>query len=866
MNFRKLFTTIIGAASISLASAQSPGPNCLSAVSVPGSGISSVFTQSSPNGWLSFVANEANKVVALSNAGGASDFKIKKLTVAAGTCNSLTPLGSDTMDAGDDTLLVVNLTGLTIGNTYFLRTVMQTGTDCPTCNSPGQAFFRIGISTTITPCNACPTPTCNMVCNGGFESISALPTGPSYPLGQDEVLLACNWSSALNTPDLFNTGSAPSTQVSIPTNAYGCNPINTAPGTGGNSFAGFVASGPGGPKEAVKTMFTSPMNAFSTYEITLWLSLAEGSGANANSVSIDFLDASGNMMGYAIRLDGSSSPGIYNTFPSVLTATTGWTKFTVIYTAGSAPTTEYGIAIGGLSLVTSTVNYPHPYQAMNSSFVCAPVSPGPGAYYFLDDVSVTEIPQVIATASSVICSGDPLTLSATGPAGNYVWMPGNLSGQSVTTTALAGTTTYTVTFTDPAGCYASSSANVTVTAGNCCTNPLTFNSIIFSNVTLIAAGTNVSPSPKTLWMNVVYGGSYTGYVEIPPNGIMPSANYSIRGNLVVNSSSSNPTVFTGSDMVFDDCSNLDQKTALIIDKSYLHSCNHMWQGISSQKYLAVTNSIIEDAVYGIGIGIASHPGLLVDNDVFNKNRYGILLLGAANFNTASPNNFKITGTIFTCKTFPSTFSYSVPLNYNFTSSTLIGANNTVKGTFTTMKGGSCSAPATRSETGIFVFASTVSSGTYFNIGNTSGGTNYFSYLNQGIYNTGSKIYVVNSNFQQIINSSGNVGIAGIVHDGGIAGTETNVGDLNSSVKSCKFQTSEMGIKAFKGGKLNVYSSNFNTAFSSTTGIDVENWGDPNGAVNILQNNFNNCTYADLRAVTNNSIKLIMQGNTSIGNG
>jgi hypothetical protein len=185
-----------------------------------------------------------------------------------------------------------------------------------------------------------------------------------------------------------------------------------------------------------------------------------------------------------------------------------------------------------------------------------------------------------------------------------------------------------------------------------------------------------------------------------------------------------------------------------------------------------------------------------------------------------------------------------------------------------MHGGSCGLTPVRSERGIDIIFSSVSTGTFFNIGNTSGGTNYFSYLNAGIYNSGSKIYVVNSNFQDIT-LAGGPALGGIVHDGGLSGTVTNVGDLNSSVKSCMFQNSVAGIKAFKGGSMNICSNNFNTGLvvaSITTGIDVQNWNDANGTVNIIQNNFSKCSNADLQALTNNSIKLIMQGNTSTGAG
>ncbi len=70
-----------------------------------------------------------------------------------------------------------------------------------------------------------------------------------------------------------------------------------------------------------------------------------------------------------------------------------------------------------------------------------------------------------ATPSS-ICAGEPTTLTATytgGTASNYVWTPGNLTGQTVTATpAASGSNTYTVTAQDASGCTLTASTTVTV--------------------------------------------------------------------------------------------------------------------------------------------------------------------------------------------------------------------------------------------------------------------------------------------------------------------------------------------------------------------------------------------------------------------
>ncbi len=98
-------------------------------------------------------------------------------------------------------------------------------------------------------------------------------------------------------------------------------------------------------------------------------------------------------------------------------------------------------------------------------------------------ITVNPTPTVTATSSNAtVCSGTTITLTANG-ASSFNWMPGNLSGASVSDIP-AATTTYTVTGTEPTGC--SSTAIVSVIVN---TNPTVFASI--SNGT-VCAGTTIT--------------------------------------------------------------------------------------------------------------------------------------------------------------------------------------------------------------------------------------------------------------------------------------------------------------------------------------------------------------------------------------
>jgi PKD repeat protein len=110
-------------------------------------------------------------------------------------------------------------------------------------------------------------------------------------------------------------------------------------------------------------------------------------------------------------------------------------------------------------------------------------------------VTVNPTPTVTLTTSSAsICTGSSVTLNASG-ASTYNWMPGNISGSSVTDSP-AATTTYTATGTDANGCTATEMITVTV----------------YAQPPVTATGNNlICPGFST----TLYGGGGTSYVWQP---------------------------------------------------------------------------------------------------------------------------------------------------------------------------------------------------------------------------------------------------------------------------------------------------------------------------------------------------------------
>ncbi len=137
-------------------------------------------------------------------------------------------------------------------------------------------------------------------------------------------------------------------------------------------------------------------------------------------------------------------------------------------------------------------------------------------------ITVNPIPTVTtSTTGNTICVGNSTTITASG-ATTYSWMPGSLSGTTVTVSPVA-TTTYTVTGTS-AGCSSTATQLITVNPTPTVTTTTTGGTICSGNSTTITAsgastytwmpgslsGTTVTVSPATTTTYTVTGTSATG--------------------------------------------------------------------------------------------------------------------------------------------------------------------------------------------------------------------------------------------------------------------------------------------------------------------------------------------------------------------
>lgn len=162
-------------------------------------------------------------------------------------------------------------------------------------------------------------------------------------------------------------------------------------------------------------------------------------------------------------------------------------------------------------------------------------------------VTVNALPAVTASASNAtICNGSSTTLNG-GGAATYNWMPGNISGSSVSVSP-SSATTYSVTGTDANGCVNTATVAIAVNPTPTVTATTLFSSVCSgSNVTLNAGGANtynwqpVNMNGASILINPTATATYT-VTGTNANGCTNTATVAVtvlpRPNVTVASSAS----------------------------------------------------------------------------------------------------------------------------------------------------------------------------------------------------------------------------------------------------------------------------------------------------------------------------------------
>lgn len=276
----------------------------------------------------------------------------------------------------------------------------------------------------IKPANCNPPNACNIVQNGGFESITGSHCGE---INSSNTQINC-WSNTGigTTPDLFTNTSGPC--VGYPTGNYfqlGVStyffapPVNShnAPNPINTKVIGVTAVALS--VETMKNYLSSPLIPNQTYVLNCWLY----SGSKPNTINfnpgafpavLEFATA----QNYGSTFPGSTFPGPLNSIAGfTVTQVNTWIPYTYTFTFASPGSQHHNVLYFGIN-----------FQKSNS--LGFPNSPPNSPYIFIDDISILPLSQspTVTIPSTVSCSSSNIT-----NLGQYAQPPGGVfSGPGVT--------------------------------------------------------------------------------------------------------------------------------------------------------------------------------------------------------------------------------------------------------------------------------------------------------------------------------------------------------------------------------------------------------------------------------------------------
>ena len=315
----------------------------------------------------------------------------------------------------------------------------------------------------------------------------------------------------------------------------------------------------------------------------------------------------------------------------------------------------------------------------------------------------------INPSSSQICSGQSITLTASG-ASSYLWSYGSttVSGNPIIDNPTT-TTTYTVIGTDANGCSATSSVTVIVDV-NCSTNP-------------------DCALPTTL--PTIPNGATSNTTSIPPNSVVD-----VQGLFTINSTVTYDNVKFK--MAAGARIDIVSGNTLTLKGCHLFSCTQLWKEITvnpNANLNVQSYTIIEDAEKAIHW--SNGGSVNINSSIFNRNGAGLHLEGAP-----TAPNVKVSNTIFTCRDFPPSVytSLNVP--------TFIALKNSLYNNSVIYPYGSLIAPAAPNTRSLYGVISSQVAAT-IGITGSSQKRNLFDYLDFGIQVTTANFIVINNAFANI---------------------------------------------------------------------------------------------------------------------
>ncbi|MBP1686035.1 MAG: hypothetical protein H6Q33_2178 [Deltaproteobacteria bacterium] len=206
----------------------------------------------------------------------------------------------------------------------------------------------------------------NLVPNPSFETYSQCPDF------QAEIDRATPWTQpTLGTSDFYNACAGNNPYVSVPVNSFGNQAART-----GNGYAGFILrpSTSGSYREYIEVALTAPLAAGVAYDVSFYVSLSDQSRWGIDKFGAYLSVGPVGPVNTASVL--GIVPQIVNPAGNFITDKTGWSLVTGTYIALGG---EDHLVIGNFADDTATT----PVTGLGGFY--------PGAYYYIDDVSVVRV-------------------------------------------------------------------------------------------------------------------------------------------------------------------------------------------------------------------------------------------------------------------------------------------------------------------------------------------------------------------------------------------------------------------------------------------------------------------------------------------
>lgn len=281
----------------------------------------------------------------------------------------------------------------------------------------------------------------NLVVNPGFESNSCIPNGFIVnPFDYNNCII--NWQIPTEGTSDYHHSSSVNADNQVPANFFGSEPALT-----GNAYSGLFTYDFNCTdyREYIRATLTSALTIGTTYAVSMNISLGENSSYMTNNLGMLFTSVANPAAGLVC---GSPNMGIISQPAGsqlINTATVqgnfnGWTLLSYTFTATAAHTYLF---IGNFFNDAATAISFGPSLAI------------PGAYYYIDDISVTALQNPFLTsitATDIACYGNCTgsatanTVGGTSPY-SYSWT----GGQTAQTATGLCAGTYIVLVTDAAG-------------------------------------------------------------------------------------------------------------------------------------------------------------------------------------------------------------------------------------------------------------------------------------------------------------------------------------------------------------------------------------------------------------------------------